>query len=156
MIEHNRPTDEGLVKIAFDLDAAAWHGFSTETMWAENLGNGRYRLRNIPFYARGVSLDDIVCVDDEVDLSFLKVAQPGGHSTYRVFLSKGMTMELSKSWRELEWIGCAYERATERLVALDIAPSVNIYTAYASLEKGSAMGEWDFEEGHCGHAVRKP
>ena len=31
-----------------------------ETLWAESVGPDLYRLDNIPFYAKGIALDDIV------------------------------------------------------------------------------------------------
>jgi uncharacterized protein DUF4265 len=54
------PKAQGLVKITFALEPEAWHGYRTETVWAEKLGRNRYRLRNTPFYAFGVSAEDVV------------------------------------------------------------------------------------------------
>jgi Domain of unknown function (DUF4265) len=48
-----------LVKVAFDLSGTGWE-IPVETLNAENLGNGTYRLVNVPFYARGFAYGDIV------------------------------------------------------------------------------------------------
>ena len=47
----------------------------------------------------------------------------------------------------------AVEQATDRLLAIDVPPETDVHAAYALLEKGETDGFWDFEEGHCGHAV---
>ena len=77
---------QGLVTIVVNLEPDAWHGYGTETVWAEKVGGNRYRLRNTPFYAFGVSAEDVVFAepDDEARLVFSSVSLRGGHSTYRI------------------------------------------------------------------------
>ena len=48
-----------LVKIRFELDPEEADGYGSETVWAEGVATGRYRLRN-SFYARDVSAEDVV------------------------------------------------------------------------------------------------
>lgn len=118
-------------KIVVELEPAAWHGSGTETLWAEKVSAGNHRVRNIPFYAYGISLDDVVLADpisgSEGMASFRSVAARGGHSTYRIFLIGRLTHEseaLRVHWRPLESLGCSFEGATQ---------------------------VWAFEEAHCGH-----
>jgi hypothetical protein len=142
-----------LVKIVFALPADSVPGGGTETMWAEDTANGAYRLRNIPFYAMGVSLDDLINARQEEDqLVFSGVIARGGHSTYRVFLRDTTTdAQFSRLWEALERLGCSYEGATKRLIAIDVPPEADIHAAYKILQQGEAVGLWDFQEGHCGH-----
>jgi len=147
----------GLVKIAFELpkDDPSPHGI--ETVWAEALGMERYRLDNSPFYMYGVSYGDVVLAKvAHGQLVFAGVAERGGHSTYRIFLTKKFGEEdFKKHWKPFEKLGCAYEVATKRLIVIDVPPEADIYKVYKLLEDGEAAGVWDFEEGHCGHPVKK-
>src|SRR5438094_8919227 len=77
-----------IVRITFALEPDAWHGYATERVWAETVGVNRFKLRNSPFYARGVSMNDVVFADPNIDgqLVFRAVSIRGGHSTYRIIL----------------------------------------------------------------------
>ncbi len=97
--DEGRP--DGLVKIMFRLDAGAWHGSATETVWAEPLGPQRYRLRNVPFYAFGVSVEDEVITDDGALPVVLRAANRGGHSTYRVVKNMSRADDFEAFWEPL-------------------------------------------------------
>lgn len=98
------------IKILFRLPPEAWHGSGTETLWAEEAGPGRYRLRNSPFYAFGVSVNDIVFAEYGPDgLEFKGVSLKGGHSTYRTIVGKDVpAMKVSQAWAPLQQLGCSY------------------------------------------------
>ena len=51
---------ENLVKVSVTLTSNNIQNASTETMWAEPLGNDLYRLQNSPFAAYGFSYLDVV------------------------------------------------------------------------------------------------
>jgi len=142
-------------KVAFVLDSEEWHGYGTETVWAEAVASDRYRLRNTPFFAKGVSVEDVVHVRERDDtLFFDAVSLSSGHSTYRVMVDDAAEPGvLEEYWSPLQALGCTYESAEMNvlLLAVDVPPGVDIYAAYALLEKGEADGVWHFEEGHCGH-----
>ena len=145
-----------LVRIVFELDSSEWHGNSTERLWAEPIGRGRFRLRNSPFFAFGVSSEDIVFGEERGgQIYFAGVSIRGGHSTYRLMLTgQGReTAAFRKHWMPLEALGCSYEEGP--VLAVDVPPSVNIYTAYGLLKAGKSAGVWHLEEGHCGHPLEK-
>ena len=146
-----------LVKIVFRLSENQHHGHGAETIWAEKLVDGRYRLDNSPFYVYGVSYGDIVIAKPEQgQLTFSSVAGRGGHSTYRLFLANELGEEgFKKHWEVFAKQGCSYEGATKRLIAIDVPPEADIYTVYKLLEKGEALGVWEFEEGYCGHPLKQ-
>lgn len=106
-----------LVKIAFELpkDDPSPHG--VETVWAEALGKERYRLDNSPFYVYGVSYGDVVVAKSEQgQLVFAGVAERGGHSTYRIFLTKELVEEeFKRRWKAFDGLGCSYEGANDAI-----------------------------------------
>jgi hypothetical protein len=140
-------------KIVLSLELNAWHGHATETLWAERVGTQRYRIRSVPFYAKGLRYGDIVTTIPGTQGEMVeRIAIRSGHSTYRLFLAKEVSFEsamFQQSWKLLEDLGCTMERATERLIAVDVPPSTSIHDAYYLLEKGERDGVWKFEEGYC-------
>lgn len=153
---NNKHKHTGLVRVTFNLDEKAWHGFSTERVWAELVADGRYRLRNSPFYAYGVSFEDIVFVKPAADgtLVFSSVSIRSGHSTYRIFAKHNIkSKEFNQCWQPLQTLGCSFEQATEHYLSVDVPSRVDIYQAYTLLQSGESAGAWDFEEGHCGHLL---
>jgi hypothetical protein len=137
-----------LVKVVFEIQGeSVCH---TESLWARPEGDGRYRLCNSPFYAFGVSFEDVVFARD-VDglLMFTGVAATSGHSTYRLSLNDVDRELLEAALANLNSLGCTYEQGP--YLALDVPPESDIHRVYALLEEGEARGLWEFEEGHCGH-----
>jgi hypothetical protein len=147
-----------LVKVLFTLDSDEWHGFQSETVWAEQISKDRCRIRNTPFYVKGVNFEDIVFVKNEDgNFRFVSVSIYGGHSTYRILLNRDVAKDLfQKYWAPLESLGCTYESSEGGLIllAVDVPPQADIYKVYALLERGELNGIWSFEEGHCGHPLR--
>jgi hypothetical protein len=147
------PPGHSLLKLFFRLEEGAWHGSATESLWAEPVAGGRYRLRNSPFYAFGVSAEDIVFAQEaEGLLFFTEVSLRGGHSTYRIMKSKGLRPEdFERYWGPLQQAGCSYEEGPGRLLAVDVPPQAGFQHVYSLLEKGEQEQVWHFEEGHRGH-----
>lgn len=145
----------GLVKLALPLDPSDWHGSGAETVWAEPLGRGRYRLDNSPFYFFDLSYRDVVEAepDENGQLCFRRVAERGGHSTYRLMRAECPTEIFEQAWRPLKALGCTFEGGPGRLLSVDVPPEANIHEVYALLETGKLSGVWDLEEGHCGHPI---
>lgn len=153
---HEQPSKRvgELERIVFPLEAGAWHGFATETMWAETVSPGRYRLRNTPFYAQAVSFEDVVEARfSGAELQFEHAVERSGHSTYRLFVEAGITSPLFRlHWAPLETLGCSFEQGGN-LLAVDVPREADIHVVYELLEAGARANAWDFEEGHCGHPL---
>lgn len=148
---------DGLTKIAIRLEASASHNHAVENLWAEKVGDGRYRVLNTPFYSYGVSAEDIVFAEpDELGILWFRgTSIRGGHSTYRLLLSDPPSEHMFRTyWNPLAELGCSYEGAGPRLFAVDVPPRADIYAAYGLLQAGEDAGIWEFEEGHCGHPLR--
>ncbi|MBI3805078.1 MAG: DUF4265 domain-containing protein [Nitrospirae bacterium] len=146
-----------LIKIWFALEKGVEKSPATETMWAKEVSKGQYCILNSPFYVYGVSKDDVVFGEYVGDIiSFSGVAARGGHSTYRIFLAGNLNKsKFNEYWEPIEGLGCTYEGATSRLLAIDVPPAADVYKVYNLLEKGQADGIWNFEEGFCGHPLSK-
>lgn len=145
-----------MLKVAIELEPGAWHGHARETMWAERVGDNRYRLRNVPFYAKGLSFGDVVFAEPDSDGQPLVtgVSLRGGHSTYRVAPSVPVeSPSFVAAWKPLKASGCSFEGMEGKLLAVDVPPAANIYDVYEAFERGEHEGVWDFEEGHCGHPL---
>jgi Domain of unknown function (DUF4265) len=151
---HSEPkVDTPLFKLTIPLGDNAWHGFGAETVWVEGMPDQTLRLRNSPFFAKGLSNLDVVEIqvqDDE--LVFTKVLTRGGHSTYRLILEDGVTdQQFAEKWKLLEALGCTYESfetPSLRIFAVDVPPTVAVSSAYALMQASEREGIWDFDEGH--------
>ncbi len=137
----------------FDVPEDDGSVLKTESLWAEPVGEDLYCLRNVPFLAFGFSEQDVITAK-QIDgvLTVTGVAARSGHSTYRLVLPEDTSEDqFLKDWVPLRKLGCTYERATRRFVAIDVPPGADIYAVYKALEEGEADRRWEFEEGHCGH-----
>jgi len=146
------------VKVFFDVPEKDGSVYKTESLWAEPIGDKRYRLRNVPFEVFGFSEQDVVAAQEKDGaLVVVGMVARGGHSTYRLVLPEDTTEEkFLRDWIPLRALGCTYERATRRFVAIDVPPHADIYAVYQALEEGEKACLWEFEEGHCGHLEPKP
>lgn len=101
-----------------------------ETLWAFDLGGDKYRLDNLPFFAYGVSVADVVLapfVEEEGFPTFQKVLEKSGNRTIRVIFDPPLAAG-NKSQGLLEQLvsrGVEYEGANRTYVVLNIPPSVD-------------------------------
>jgi hypothetical protein len=111
--QNDTPNVKVLFKITDD------EGEVEETLWAADLGKHHYRLANLPFYAYGVSLDDVFyaprVAQDQVP-TFRRIISTSGRRTLRVILneapSSGSNSE--KLIKALNRLGCGEARAIEQ------------------------------------------
>jgi hypothetical protein len=144
----------GIKRITVSLGDAPWHGFAEETMWAKQVGDGLYQLRNTPFFAKGLAYMDVVYARcDGKGLVFQGVKIASRRSTYRVLVRGSTPTSAVEPLREqLLALGCTYEGyqgESWELFAWDV-PALSVDAAYRVLEAGEREGVWSFEEGHFG------
>ncbi len=109
-----------------------------ETLWALNLGNDRYKLDNLPYFAYSVSCDDIVYApfdEDEGFPTFREVVEKSGNRTVRLifelpFAKGNKTNSVLSALVEL---GCEYEGANKRYFCVNIPPACNLDTVIECL-----------------------
>jgi hypothetical protein len=147
-----------LTKVLIELPLADWYSERSETLWATPLGDGRYRLENSPFYARGYSYQDVVFAEFVHEKGFPVVrnaVKKSGHSTYSLWISNGVESNatFAKSWEPIEALGCTFEGVKGKLLSVDIPAGTNIQEAYRLLQSGEDAGAWHFQEQDVGHAV---
>jgi len=152
--------NDKMKKIFFLFGANEWHGHDSESVWGEYVGGNKYKIKNSPFFAKGVSFEDIVSTSEQnKKLIFDKVIISAGHSTYRLLVKEvNVPSPFYSYWKPIENLGCSYEENAEmalRMYAIDVPASVNIHELYKLLEIGETQGIWDFEEGHCGHVLEE-
>jgi Domain of unknown function (DUF4265) len=147
---------ENMVKITIPLPPDNLASAATESVWAEPQGAGTYKIKNIPFYALGVSYDDTVEAEPhDGTLVFKRVVRHNGHSTYRIYAPNGRaTPDIRSLVAKLQQMHCDIEPATDKLVGVDVLPEADIYKVYEVLADAERNGKIDFQEGHCGHPLR--
>lgn len=116
-----------------------------EELWTTPLGEGLYRIENIPFFARGIARGDIVsAVEEDGNLMFGEVVEQSGHSTIRLIIYNEYAVPAIIE-RFLNQ-GCEAETTFTKLVALDVPPEVNLEDIREKLDLGYTQGQWDYEE----------
>ena len=141
-----------LTKILFymDRDEDGYPPFEVESLWATCRDNG-YELANIPFYAKGVALGDIVSAEPAEDggLHFDRVVKRGGHSTHRIWLLQDQS-SAAVQWAAdfLVGHGLSVEGDIPGLLAVDIPPTVSLESAEALLFEGVDSGRWELQDGY--------
>lgn len=146
-------TSDALIRIRVVLDRAAGApGPADDFLWAEPLGSGRFRIESCPFFAYGVSRDDVVrAVEDSgEDAPRLEdVLEKGGHRTLRLALAPQVDLGDSSIQGLLERLlelGCTHEALRPKLVAIDVPPEVDVAVVaqllQALVQEGSLLWEW--------------
>jgi hypothetical protein len=132
---------DGLTKVHVRL------GASGESMWAKAITDDLYALRNLPFFAFGLNFGDIVHAPEVAGVREVQtVVRPSGHRTIRVVFTERVTAEdQQQCLNGLRSLGASYERATTRLVAIDIPPDAKFDDVVTLLLWCEAAGELAFE-----------
>jgi hypothetical protein len=145
------------VKIKIPLSGDNLMNAEAEWIWAEPLEDGTYAVDNVPFLAKGLSCGDVIEAEpSDGALVFKGVVQHSGHSTYRIYATEGRSAPaVSALLDKIHNMHCDLEPATEKLVAVDVLPEADVYEVYAALTEAEQSGIIGFEEGHCGHPLRK-
>ncbi|PRZ05706.1 uncharacterized protein DUF4265 [Isoptericola sp. CG 20/1183] len=145
-----------MAKVRFRLDRSedGWPPADSEGLWAEPLGNGRYRLDNTPWFVRGSSADDVVSAvaDEDGVLWFSQTLEFGGRQTIRVIPRSdgplsGDSRAVLDAFSPLNVTG---ESLGEQLkiVALDLGPDVDVAAVKQLCIQGKTERWWHYEEGN--------
>ena len=135
-------------KVLFRVDDGEG-GADVETLWAYDLGSDEYKLDNMPYYAYGISCDDIVLApfdEDEQFPTFQRVVSKSGNRTIRIIFDtpfqSGNESEALAS--RLAAIGCDFEGANKKYLVINIPPSVELNEV---AEKLIAAGvSWEYAD----------
>lgn len=144
-----------MAKIRFRLnrDEDGWPPAELEGVWAEPLGDDRYRVDNTPWFIRGTSAEDVVRAlpDDDGVLWFSETLVQGGHQTIRIIPRddgplNGDRQAVLDAFAPLNISG---EGLSDRLriVALDVGPDADLAAVKQLCTDGEADGRWYHEGG---------
>jgi hypothetical protein len=141
MSESEEPTAKVLFRVSDD-DGDTY----VETLWAVPLGDDRYRLGNSPFYAYGVSWEDIVYAPfDALEEfpTFQRVLEKSGNRTVRVVFEAPPEPgnEADQILKGVEALGCSWEGASPRYFSINIPPDVELSAICGYLTERDA--EWE-------------
>jgi hypothetical protein len=143
----------GLVKLVVRLqqDDEGYPPAASESMWAEDIGGGTFRIDNIPFFATDLSLDDLVRAQRVgEDLTLTDTVSRSGHSTIRMVFFDRQQVAIVRA--ALHALGCKTELShLPSLVAIDVPPDVAIQEVRDHLDDLSSKGVLDYEEAAMRH-----
>lgn len=135
-------------KVHFTFDPEAdWQPVRGEWIWATELGHGHYLVDNIPFFVRGVSLNDTItaATAPSGDLEFVAKVRSAGHSTLRI-----ITEEVFRAMMcdELMALGCGIEGMGPGYpFAVDVPPTADLGVVLDLCKKWLAQEIADYETG---------
>jgi hypothetical protein len=145
--------NEGLVRIRVPLERQEGEpGPAEDWLWAEPLGSERYRVESCPFFAYGISRDDVIRaegppVGDAPSLG--DVLEKGGHRTLRLALDPEVELASGPVQGMLERLlelGCTHELLRPKIVAIDLPPEVDLPVVAELLHGmqrvGALVWEW--------------
>ncbi len=102
-----------------------------ETLWATSLGADKYQIDNSPFWAYGVSWEDVVFApfsETEGLPAFQFILAKSGNRTVRVIFDAPIEdgNESDKVLQGLVALGCSYEGANRKYVSINVPPDVEL------------------------------
>jgi hypothetical protein len=120
-----------------------------ETLWASEIGPNLYQLDNSPFFAYGISWQDVVEArpgEAEI-LEYVRIVRKSGNRTVRVIfvdcrLYDDQAQDVLRRIREL---GCSYEGMQPRLVSINVPPEASLESLAAFLTEASGL-QWEYAD----------
>jgi hypothetical protein len=108
-----------------------------ESMWAREIEGDLFALKNLPFFAFGLNFDDVVHAPEDGEIREVRaVIRPSGHRTLRVVFHAHLTVDEQVVHLDtLKDLGGSFERATDRMVAIDVPPGAAYDAMVALLTK---------------------
>jgi len=147
-------TDPQKIGFPLEQDEAGYPPAEAEWLWAYPAADG-WTIDNVPWYARVVSLGDVVSVerDEQGLLWWAEVVHRAGHSTIRIFISSA-EQDIDALRQQLTRLGCASELwSRERpLVAVDVPGDADLAALIELLDEGEASGLLGWGTGHLSDA----
>jgi Domain of unknown function (DUF4265) len=136
------------VKILFTVeqDENGPPSVTCEQIWCVPMGQDRYVVDNIPFYARDISLGDEIQTEmRDSDRWFAKLLKPLGNTTVRAF-ARNQTFGPLLIPRLRAFGGQAEKMEGIHLVAISFPPSADLISALDFLDRETESGNVAFEE----------
>jgi hypothetical protein len=120
-----------------------------ESMWADDLGDNKYQIKNIPFYAYGLNFDDIVFAEaesEEFKPEIKRLLKPSGHRTLRIIFTGGASKEENiKILESIRTEHVGYEGRSDFQFSMNITLEGDYNQTYDALEKLEEKSILSFE-----------
>jgi len=136
---------EGMVKVRLH----GSHPGEVETLWARPVDVDQYQLDNSPFYAYGVSWQDVVEAKPAADqfLEYVRCVRKSGNRTLRVIfqdygINDRQAQDVLQGFRRM---GVSYEGMQPRTVSINVPPGKDLdeVTEYLSEQPGL---RWEYAD----------
>lgn len=120
-----------------------------ETLWATQVGLNQYRLENSPFFAYGVSWQDIVEATPKADgvPEFVRCLEKSGNRTLRVFFEQySVDDPLAESiLRGLRVMGASYEGMPPKMISVNVPPRKDLDEVTEFLTERQGI-KWEYAD----------
>jgi hypothetical protein len=141
----NLPETSSMVKVRLK----GPHAGDSETLWASPIADNLYRLENSPFFAYGVSWQDIIEAEPNRDrlLEYVRCVKKSGNRTLRVIFELfGSNDEPARAvLGHLSELGCSYEGMQPRLISVNLPPRVSMKVVTDFLNEQPAL-RWEYAD----------
>ena len=142
------------IKILLQRNDSGYPPADYEHLWARPVNPGLYEIDNIPFFARGLRVGDVVAATkDGQELVFSKLVRQSGHMTLRVIVftdspdGSSLQVRVETLRSTLSNLGCSTELShIPGLLAVDVPPQVDFRDITTLLGTGEESGLWEYEE----------
>jgi hypothetical protein len=137
-----------------DQDEDGYPPVASERLWVQKIAENRFRLDNIPFYARNVSCEDVVSgrLDPGGELVFDQILEPSSNSTFRVIVHKLSDLDRVKS--EIDSFGVSSEiNRAQQLISVNAPIEIRVEPLLNFLMSLNERNIADFEEGELRHPL---
>lgn len=139
------PGTEDMVKVRL----RGPHAGDVETLWAVPVDENLYRLDNSPFFAYGVSWQDVIEARPAEDqfLEFVRCVRKSGNRTLRVIFRdyRNDDQPAREILRELRNLGCSYEGMQPRMISINVPPRVDLELVTDFLTEQSGL-QWEYAD----------
>lgn len=118
-----------------------------ETVWARELDDGLYEIRNVPWFFYGVNHRDAVEAAENEDgqLQVVRVVRPSGHRTYRLIVADDRGEEAMLLLQRIHDVGGCVERFNDIFWSVDMPPE-RVAACVPLIDGGEADGIWEPED----------
>ena len=143
------------VRVQLDRDESDHPPADYEHLWARITVAGLYELDNIPFFAKGLRVQDLFSAEsgEGGELIFSRVVCPSRHATLRVIVFRESPDKNPLETRVVELrsalsqLGCSTELShIPGLLAVDVPEGASLSLVTKALSDGERSELWEYEE----------
>jgi hypothetical protein len=120
-----------------------------ETLWAMPVDANLYRLDNSPFFAYGVSWQDIIEAKPGEDrfLEYIRCVKKSGNRTLRVIFQdyRSDDQPAQEVLQGLKSLGCSYEGMQPKMISINVPAKVDLGTVTDFLTEQSGL-QWEYAD----------